>query len=84
MTFEKNTPAVVCVNCGKLAAIQVRRDELFVSGKDALIIENIPMLKCMNCGIVYLEPEISRTIDEICAHPELHASFEPKAVAKIA
>lgn len=84
MTFQANTPARVCVNCGKLTAIEVRRDELFGSGKDALIIENIPMLKCLNCGMVYLEPETSRMIDEMCAHPELHASFEARPVAKIA
>jgi YgiT-type zinc finger domain-containing protein len=63
MTSEINTPASICINCGKLAAIEVRRDELFGSEKDALVIENIPMLKCMNCGIGYLEPEVSRTID---------------------
>ncbi|MBL8171071.1 MAG: YgiT-type zinc finger protein [Acidobacteria bacterium] len=84
MTSEPNTPAHVCINCGKPTAIDIRRDELFGSGKEALIIENIPMLKCLNCGLVYLEPAVSEMIDEICSHPECHASFETKQVAKIA
>ena len=84
MTTEMKTPACRCLNCGKLTALEVRRDELFGSGSDAVIIENIPMLKCLNCGMVYLEPQVSQMIDEICAHPELHASFQPKHVAKIA
>jgi len=84
MMPDKDSPARVCVNCGEKTAIEIRRDELFGQGKDALIIENIPMMKCLNCAIVYLEPEVSRMIDEICAHPEQHASVETRAVAKIA
>lgn len=74
----------ICVNCGKQTAHEVRRDELFGSGADAVIIENIPMIKCLNCGIVYLEPNVSRKIDEICAQPELYTSIVEKHVAHIA
>ncbi len=84
MTTETNNPARRCVNCGKQTALEIRRDELFGSGKDALIIENIPMLKCLNCGMVYLEPEVSQQIDEICAQPALYTSFETRPIAKIA
>jgi hypothetical protein len=42
------------------------------------------MVKCLSCGIVYLEPEVSRMIDDICAHPESHVSIVEKQVAKIA
>lgn len=82
MTSGNN--AQVCVNCGRQAAYEFRRDELFGSGVEAVIIENIPMIKCLNCGIVYLEPDVSRRIDEICAHPEQHTSVVEKHVAKIA
>lgn len=82
MTSKNN--AQVCVNCGKQAAHEIRRDELFGSGADAVIIENIPTIKCSNCGIVYLEPSVSRKIDEICAHPELYTSVVEKHVAHIA
>lgn len=83
MTFNHQENPQLCVNCGKLAACEIRRDELFGSEK-AVIIENIPMIKCLNCGLIYLEPEVSRRIDEICAHPESHTAIVPKAVAKIA
>ncbi len=82
MTTENNAKA--CINCGKQAAHEVRRDELFGSGADAVIIENIPMIKCLNCGIVYLEPNVSRKIDEICAQPELYTSVVERHVAHIA
>ncbi len=84
MTSETNNSVRVCINCGKAAAVEIRRDEMFGSGKAAVIIENIPMTKCFSCGMIYLEPEVSRMIDQICAHPELYTSIEEKPVAKIA
>lgn len=84
MTTNADQNTQLCVNCGKQTAYQIRRDELFGKGEKAIIIENIPMVKCTNCGIVYLELEVSRMIDEICAHPESHASMMEKQVAKIA
>ena len=84
MISETKKTARVCVNCGKISALEIRRDELFGHGADAVIIEDIPMMLCQSCGLTYLEPQVSRKIDEICAHPELHASFQPKQVAKMA
>lgn len=84
MTSETNNSDRGCINCGKASAVNIRRDEMFGSGKESVIIENIPMMKCFSCGMVYLEPEVSRMIDEICAHPERHTSIEEKPVAKIA
>jgi YgiT-type zinc finger domain-containing protein len=83
MTTEKEG-FQVCVNCGAWRAREIRRDEIYGRGKDAIVIENVPMIQCFNCGMVYLEPEVIRAIDEICAHPEQHTSLETRPVAKIA
>ncbi len=74
----------VCVNCGQPKAEEVRRDEMFGSGANAVIIENVPTIKCRNCGTVYLEPKVSQKIDEICAQPERFVSLKQKPVATIA
>ena len=74
----------VCRNCGARAARQIKRDEIYGRGKQAVIIEDVPMVQCDNCGMVYLEPQVIRTIDEICAHPEKYAAQEYRPVAKIA
>ena len=84
MTSEETKTAQVCVNCGKHAAHEVRRDEIFGRGPEAIIIENIPVMQCHHCGLTWLEPEVSRRIDEICAHPEQYAEKEYRPVAKIA
>lgn len=77
-----NNASDVCMNCGNATVSEIRRDELFGSGAQAVIIENIPMMKCRHCGMVYLEPKVSRMIDEICAHPERHSTIKEKLVAE--
>jgi len=57
-----------CINCGKLSASDIRRNEWFGRGQKAVLIEDVPMVECYNCGIVYLTPETSRMIDEVCTH----------------
>ena len=78
------TAARICVNCGQPKAEEIRRDEIFGHGEDALIIENVPTIKCRNCGVIYLEPRVSIMIDEICREPERFASMKQKFVATIA
>lgn len=82
MNFE--TAMQTCINCGQPKAEEVRRDEIFGSGANALIIENVPTIKCRNCGAVYLEPRVSKMIDEICRQPERFVSLKQKPVATIA
>ena len=84
MTTRKINSYQVCRNCGARAARQVKRDELYGRGKQAVIIEDVPMIQCDQCGMTYLEPEVITTIDEICAHPEKYAAQEYRPVAKIA
>ena len=83
-TTNKASLPEACRNCGALAARQIKRDELYGRGKQAVIIEDVPMIQCDQCGMTYLEPEVITTIDEICAHPEKYTAQEYRPVAKIA
>ena len=82
MTSNSINSPNICVNCGNASISEIRRDEIFGSGSDAVIIENIPTIKCNHCGMVYLEPKVSRMIDEICAHPARYSSVKEKLVAE--
>lgn len=84
MPAKKKNPARICSNCGARAAREIRRDEIYGQGQTAVIIENVPMIQCYNCGMIYLEPTVIRAIDEICAHPEQHTRAEYRPIAKIA
>lgn len=83
-TNKRTKLLITCRNCGAQAARQIKRDELYGRGKQAVIIEDVPMVQCDNCGMTYLEPQVIMTIDEICAHPEKYTAQESRPVAKIA
>lgn len=84
MTTRKIHSYEVCRNCGACAARHIKRDELYGRGKQAVIIEDVPMVQCDSCGMTYLEPQVIMTIDEICAYPEKYTAQEYRPVAKIA
>jgi YgiT-type zinc finger domain-containing protein len=62
-----------CVFCGAYKVVTIYRDKLFGAGANAVIIENLPILRCEACGESRYDPEVSELIDEIIAHPEKHA-----------
>ena len=84
MNTGKTNSYQICRNCGMSAARQVKRDEIYGRGKQAVIIEDVPMIQCDQCGMIYLEPQVITTIDDICVHPEKYTTQEYRPVAKIA
>jgi YgiT-type zinc finger domain-containing protein len=59
----------LCGFCGAPGVKTVYKDKLFGKSENAVIIENLPMSNCEVCGENYYDPEVSRLIDEILAHP---------------
>jgi YgiT-type zinc finger domain-containing protein len=56
---------MVCNICGKEGA-RVRRDSrVYGEGADLLVIENIPIISCRNCGESYLTAETLHEIERI-------------------
>jgi YgiT-type zinc finger domain-containing protein len=68
---EKNgVNSDLCAFCGLPQVKTVLKDKLFGKGEKAVVIENLPVRQCGNCGESYYDPEISQLIDEVLAHPE--------------
>ena len=84
MKTERKQKRERCVECGEFAIVDFRYDDLFGSGAEAVIIENIPAKRCQACGTEYSMPEVSETIDAICADPAGYAKFQSRRVAQIA
>ena len=84
MKTERKHKPERCVECGEFALVDFRYDDLFGSGADAIIIENIPAKRCQACGTEYTLPEVSETIDAICADPTSYTRPQPRRVAQIA
>ena len=67
--FEKNDPRLlVCDICGVRAARLVRRSRTFGKGAKLMVIENVPMISCRNCGQTYVTSETMHALDRLRLH----------------
>jgi YgiT-type zinc finger domain-containing protein len=67
--IREKSGVYLCGFCGSPDVRTVYKDELFGKSETAVIIENLPVRHCETCGENYYDPEVSRLIDEILAHP---------------
>lgn len=74
----------LCAFCGTAGVRTVYKTKLFGKGEQALIIEDLPLRQCPTCGESYYDPETSRLIDDILAHPEKHTVKRQVSVASLA
>ncbi|MCK4765106.1 MAG: type II toxin-antitoxin system MqsA family antitoxin [Candidatus Aminicenantes bacterium] len=72
---------MVCDICG-LEGARIRKvTETCGTGKDLLLIENIPMLSCPHCGESYFTAETLHEIERIKLHRKNFATRRPVEVA---
>lgn len=80
--MKRGERRLVCENCGKAGARIRRVAETFGKSKDLLLIENIPLVACPNCGERYLTAETLHEIERIKLHRKHFARARPILVAK--
>jgi YgiT-type zinc finger domain-containing protein len=61
VTMPKKTKEL-CAVCGKPGVIHRRLTRTFGKGASLLVVENVPVVACPNCGESYMTAE---TLDEI-------------------
>lgn len=72
---------MICDICGK-EGIRIRKvTEAHGKGKDLLVIENIPLMSCPNCGESYFTADTLHEIERIKLHRQNFASKRTVAVA---
>jgi YgiT-type zinc finger domain-containing protein len=79
--MKKNHQLLVCDNCGKKGARIRKIVEAYGKGKDLLIIEDIPMISCPNCGESYFSAETLHEIERIKLHRDSFAAEKTVEVA---
>jgi YgiT-type zinc finger domain-containing protein len=82
--MKKNGQFLVCDICGKKGARIRKVTEAYGKGKDLLIIEDIPMVSCPNCGERYFTAETLHEIERIKLHRDSFASEKAVEVASFA
>jgi YgiT-type zinc finger domain-containing protein len=73
-----------CSLCGQPTARIVRRPQLVGKGERLVMVNNVPMYSCRNCGHTYFTAEVARMLDQIRLHPEQHTETKAIAVAEYA
>ena len=72
----------MCEMCGKTAAQIKYVTRSYGKGATLLIIENVPVISCANCGESYLTAETLHEIARIKLHRESFAKKRNVAVAE--
>ncbi|MFQ5770643.1 MAG: type II toxin-antitoxin system MqsA family antitoxin [bacterium] len=75
---------MVCDICGQEGARVRRVTEAFGKGEDMLIIENVPMISCPNCGESYFTADTLHEIERIKLHRKSFAVERAVPVASFA
>ena len=79
--MKNNQQAIICDICGQAGARLRRVSETYGKGRNLLIIENVPMINCPNCGESYFTAETLHEIERIKTHRHNLAIARPVAVA---
>ena len=56
---------VRCDLCGQLTACEVKRPQIVGKADQMVVVENVPMTSCSNCGHDYFSAEVARMLDAI-------------------
>jgi YgiT-type zinc finger domain-containing protein len=72
---------MICDICGKDSAQLRKVTETYGKDKNILIIENVPMIHCSNCGESYFTAETLHEIERIKLHRKILAIKRPVKIA---
>ena len=73
-----------CDNCGKAGVMEKHVTRVYGRGRNALVIENAPIIVCPHCGASYLEAKTLHEIERIKLHRKSFAKQKPLDVAEFA
>ena len=56
---------MICDNCGKNSTHELKVTRAYGKGRTLLVIENVPVVSCLNCGETYLSSGTLQEIDRL-------------------
>ncbi|MGH8474179.1 MAG: type II toxin-antitoxin system MqsA family antitoxin [Methylococcales bacterium] len=75
---------VTCTYCGKQGARVRKSTRAYGKGNDLLVIENVPMISCPNCGESYFKAETMHELERIKRNQRNYATERLVRVAEYA
>lgn len=64
----------VCDICGEKGATSKRVTRSYGSGRNLLVIENVPVISCPHCGETYLDADTMHELERLKIHRRALAS----------
>ncbi len=65
MKEQENEKLTVCDICGVEAARTVKRPQVLGRGAKMILVDNVPVIACRNCGESYMTSETMHRLDGI-------------------
>lgn len=62
---EKESELIVCDICGVQSARVVKRPQVLGRGERMMLVDNVPVISCKNCGESYMTSDTMHKLDEI-------------------
>jgi YgiT-type zinc finger domain-containing protein len=81
--MNRTSSSKVCDICGSPRARDRRISRTYGNGATLLVIENIPVVHCSNCGETYMDPDTVRAIERIKRHRKRLAKQRPVPIASL-
>ncbi len=81
-TKEKNL--ILCDNCGVKAAREIKRPQVLGRGAKMIVVDNVPVIACKNCGENYMTSKTMHKLDDIRIKQKKEKSERKIAVAEFA
>ena len=75
---------ITCNLCGQPTAREVRRTKIVGKGECQVIVENVPMISCRNCGHDYFSLAVAKMLDQIRTTSQQQALHKSFAVVELA
>lgn len=75
---------ITCSLCGQPTAREVRRTKIVGKGEHQVIVENVPMISCRNCGHDYFSLAVAKMLDHIRTTSQPQAQQKSFAVVELA
>jgi YgiT-type zinc finger domain-containing protein len=71
---------MICKNCGKPTAYNTVITRTYGKGDDLLVIEDVPVISCRNCGIDLISAETFHALNKLRTSAEVRAAKRLVAV----
>ncbi len=81
---EKESELIVCDICGVQSARVVKRPQVLGRGERMMLVDNVPVISCKNCGESYMTSDTMHKLDEIRVKQKEKSIKRKIAVAEFA